>query len=179
VAQYLATVTDRTATNTFGSRYVFADINQTDVGFTTRFNVSFSPKLSLQVYAEPFFGVGQFGVPKEFARPGTFEFLQYGRDVGTIAFNPFTTTYTIDPDGRGSAPPFDLAVEDFNSKWLVAKAVWRWEWRPGSTLYLAWTQQRYDESHPGDFSLARDFGSLLNAPADNVFLVKITYWFGR
>src|SRR5262249_40861474 len=128
---------------------------------------------------EPFFGVGRYGAPKELARAATFDFRQYGRDIGTILFDSATQTYTIDPDGRGPSSPFNLAVEDFNAKSLVAKAVWRWEWRSGSTLYVAWTQQRFDDGHPGDFSLGRDFASLVNAHADNVVLAKISYWFGR
>jgi hypothetical protein len=179
VAQYLDTVVDANATSTFGARYVFSNIDQTNVGFTTRFNVSLTPTTSLQFYIEPFFGVGKYGLPKELARPGTFDFLQYGRDIGTSELNPVTRTYAIDPDGAGPSAPFDIAVEDFNSKYLVAKAVWRWEWRAGSTLYVAWTQQASDETHPGQFSLARDFRSLLHAPADDVLLVKISYWFGR
>ena len=55
----------------------------------------------------------------------------------------------------------------------------RWEWRPGSTLFLAWTQQRQDARYPGSFSLGRDVEALFGAPADDVLFVKLTYWLGR
>jgi hypothetical protein len=51
--------------------------------------------------------------------------------------------------------------------------------RPGSTLYLVWTEQREDYSHPGDFALGRDARARFGAPADDVLLVKVSYWMGR
>jgi hypothetical protein len=179
IAQYLDTVADSTATSTYGARYVFANIDQTQMGLTTRVNLSLTPRISLQVYAEPFVGVGEFGAPKELAQAGTFDFLRYGLDVGTLAFDPRTQTYTVDPDGAGPARSFVIANQDFNAKSLVAKAVLRWEWRPGSTFYAAWTQQRFNDAFPGEFDLGRDARALLSAQADNVFLVKLTYWLGR
>jgi hypothetical protein len=83
----------------------------------------------------------------------------------------------VDPDGGGPARPFVFGNPDFNLKSLRLNTVFRWEWRPGSTLYLAWTQQREDMARPGVFDVGPDLRSLFAAPADNVFLVKIAYWF--
>ena len=58
-------------------------------------------------------------------------------------------------------------------------AVFRWEWRLGSTLYFVWTQNRVDLSNPGRLSLGRDSRRLVTAPADDILLVKFAYWFGR
>jgi hypothetical protein len=58
-------------------------------------------------------------------------------------------------------------------------AIFRWEWRLGSTLFLAWTQQRQDLRDPGQFRLGRDFGRVFTGAADNVFVAKISYWFNR
>ena len=66
------------------------------------------------------------------------------------------------------------AVYDFDSD-----ERFRWEFIPGSTLYGVWTQQRQDFSHPGDLRFRRDAAALFSAPADDVFLVKMTYWIGR
>jgi len=52
------------------------------------------------------------------------------------------------------------------------------EWRLGSALYIVWTEQRYDGAHPGQLDLGRDTRALFRAPPDDVFLVKISYWFG-
>jgi hypothetical protein len=53
----------------------------------------------------------------------------------------------------------------------------RWEWRPGSTLYLAWQQTRSDFEAIGDFRFRRDLGELFRTTPDNIFLVKVSYWF--
>ena len=72
--------------------------------------------------------------------------------------------------------PFD---PDFNFKSLRLNAIFRWEWRLGSTLYVAWTQQREDLTDPGRFRPVHDVGRLFTSPADNVLLIKISRWFSR
>ena len=56
----------------------------------------------------------------------------------------------------------------------MGKAVFRWQWRPGSTLYVAWTQQRFNQDYAGEFNFGRDARALLSSPADDVFLVKLS-----
>ncbi len=171
-AQYLLRLADPAATSTFGQRYVFAEIDQNVFAVNTRVNYTFSPGLSLQVFMQPFIATGDFGPPKEFAAPGTFEFLEYGKDVGEIANG------RVYPTGQASGgPSFALPAPDFNVRSLRGNAVMRWEWRPGSTLYLAWQQTRNDFEPIGDFSAGRDLGALFGAPPDNIFLVKVSYWF--
>ena len=153
-AQYVLEKDDASATATYGKRYVFARLQQKQFSMDTRVNVLFTPKLSLQVYMQPLVVVGDYVDFKSLARPKTFDFDPYtGTDVG----NP-----------------------DFNFKSLRTNAIFRWEWRRGSTLYLAWTQSRVDAlSHPGEFEFGRDVGRVFTAPADNVFLIKVSRWFGK
>ncbi len=179
IAQYVQTVTDATATDTYGARYVFSDLDRTELSMSTRVNWVLTPRVSLQVYAQPLLAAGDYWGFKHLARPATFDFLRYGDHGSTIAFDPAVGTYRIDPDGAGAAPAFTLTNPDFNFKSLRLNAIFRWEWRPGSTLYLVWTEQREDNSHPGDFSLGRDTRALFGAPADDVLLVKVSYWIGR
>ncbi|HVF39424.1 MAG TPA: DUF5916 domain-containing protein, partial [Gemmatimonadaceae bacterium] len=170
-AQFLRRITDPAATRTFGSRYVFADVDQTTVSLDTRINYTFSPSLSLQVFAQPFFASGDYGAAKEFAEPGKFEFLEYGRDIGVIAGDK------IFPNGQGTgALSFDVPRPDFNVGSLRGNAVMKWEWRPGSTMYLAWQQTRGSFQPLGNFELGRDFDRLFLAQPDNIFLVKVSYW---
>jgi hypothetical protein len=58
-------------------------------------------------------------------------------------------------------------------------AVFRWEWRLGSTLYLVWTENRQDLSDPGVFSPRRDIGKVFTAAPNDIFLVRFAYWFSR
>jgi Domain of unknown function (DUF5916)/Carbohydrate family 9 binding domain-like len=179
VAQYLATVPDPAATATFGSRYVFGGLDQTELSIPLRVNLVLSPKLSLQLYTQALLSAGDYPAIKEFAAPRTYDFPAYGTDVGTLAREPGGAAFVIDPDGAGPAAPFRLADPDFNVKSLRANAVLRWEFRLGSTMYLVWTQRRQDPAHPGDFSFGRDARDLLRASPDDVFMVKVAWWLGR
>ena len=67
---------------------------------------------------------------------------------------------------------------DFTVRSLRANAIFRWEFRPGSTLFVVWTQQRQDRTGTGDFDLGDDVNALFTAPADDVVMVKVSYWFG-
>ena len=178
-AQYLATVVDPRQTATYGSRFVFGDLAQTEVSMPTRVNVTLSPRLGLQLYMQPLVSVGDYGAITEFARPRTYDFREYGRDLGTIARVPGTSLLEIDPDAGGPAPSFRLSQPDFNIKSLRVNAVGRWEFRPGSTLFLVWTRFGNDRSNPGEFRFGRDVSDLWGAEPDDVFLVKVSYWIGR
>ena len=68
---------------------------------------------------------------------------------------------------------------NFNFRSLRVNAVFRWEWRLGSTLYVVWTQQREDSVTTGEFRLGRDLRGMFRAPGDHVFLVKLAYWLSR
>ena len=179
VAQYLATVADPTATSTFGRRYVFGALDQTEVSIPLRVNLVLSPRLSLQLYTQALLSAGDYPAIKELAAPRTYDFPIYGVDVGTIETDAGGGAYLIDPDGGGAAPPFRLPIPDFNLKSLRVNAVLRWEFRPGSAAYVVWTRRLQDGANPGDFSFGRDLGDLLSAPADDVFMVKVAWWLGR
>ncbi len=178
-AQWVTSADDPTAAATFSRRYVFADLTQTEVSMTTRLNWILTPNVSLQVYAQPLISVGTYRAFKELARPRRFDFLRYGSDTGSLAYDAGTGSYSVDPDGPGPAAAFAFGQPDFNFKSLRVNAIFRWEWRPGSTLYLAWTQKREDTAYPGVFELRRDVRGLVSAPADDILLMKVSYRFGR
>jgi hypothetical protein len=150
---------------------VFAPLDQTVFSVSTRFNYTFTPDLSLQVFAQPFIASGAFGSAREFAAPGTFDFLTYGEDVGEIHDG------RIYPEGRGEgATSFPVPRPDFNVRSLRGNAVLRWEWRPGSTLFVAWQQTREDFAPVGTFDLPVDARALFAASPDNILVIKVNYW---
>jgi hypothetical protein len=175
-AQHVTAVDDPTAVTFFGRRYVFADIEQNTIGMDLRVNWTFSPTLTLELYAQPFVSSGRYSSFKEFAQPRGLEKLVYGADVGTIQEED--GAYTIDPDGTGLAAPFAVGNPDFNFRSIRGNAVLRWEFRPGSTLFLVWTQSRSDTEPVGTMSIGHDLGALFRAPSDNIFMVKVNYWIG-
>lgn len=184
-AQYVTTVTDAAATSTYGRRYVFASLNQTTLAIDTRLNVTFRPDLTLELYAQPFLSSNDFGGLKELRAPRTFDFDEYGRDLGT-AQPASDGTIEVDPDGAGSAPSFRVDDRDFHLGSLRGNAVLRWEWRPGSTFYLVWQQDRAERltaldaeasgRDPGDFEFRRNVRDLFDVRPTNVLLFKVSYW---
>jgi hypothetical protein len=96
-----------------------------------------------------------------------------------VMYDGGANTYRIDPDGTGAAAPFTLDNPDFTTSSLRGTAVLRWEYRPGSTLYFVWTQQRSAYDPAGSFDFGRARSMILDGKATNVFQVKATYWLGR
>ncbi len=171
--QWITSLSDQLMAETYGRRYIFGRIDQTVVASEIRLNWIFNPRLSLQVYLQPYIAVGKYDRLKQLNRPRSYDYLIYGQDGSTIFYQ--NSYYLIDPDGSGPAAAFSIYDPDFNYKSLRGTIVLRWEYRLGSLLYLVWTQNRADYAHPGDFSLWRDLGNLFTAPGDNVFLIKFTY----
>jgi hypothetical protein len=184
-AQYVTRITDPLAEATYGTRYVFSELDRSTVSLETRVELTFSPTLSLQLYIEPFISTGDYGRLKEFRAPGTFDYLSYGEDVGTVELNP-EGRYEVDPDGSGPAPAFTISDRDFSYRSLLGNAVLRWEWRPGSTVFLVWQQRRVNEvtgqsgladrRWVGSFDLSRDASDMFSVAPDNIFMVKVNYW---
>ena len=144
----------------------------------TRVEWTFTPVVSLQVYAQPFVSAGRYSGFKEFRTPGTYDFDVYGLNRGTIARSA-SGVYTVDPDGAGAAPAFAFGDPNFNVRNLRGNAVLRWEYRPGSALFVVWQQQRSGFEPIGDFDTTRDVGAIFRTVPTNVFLIKATYWIGR
>jgi hypothetical protein len=180
MSQYVTQISDRTATTFYGSRYVFSHLEQKQLYMTVRGAVTFTPSLSLDVFAQPLIASGDYTNFEEFAAPRQQRKLVYGKDVGTVTTSgeAGTLQYAIDPDGPGPASTFTLDNPNFNFRSLRGTSVLRWEWRPGSTAYLVWTQTRSDTAPLGNLSFSRDRSALFKAPADNIFVLKISYWFG-
>ena len=182
-AHYVTAVSDPLATETFGQRYIFANLNQITVSLDTRFNITFTPNLSFELYAQPFVSTGNYGALKEFRAPGTFDFLRYGTDKGTLT-NQGDGTFLVDPDAAGPAAGFSVDNRDFTYRSLLGNAVLRWEWRPGSTLYLVWQQSRVQDLEASDPTLSRigesrighDTAEIFRIQPDNIFQLKISYW---
>ncbi len=176
LAQWITKVEDPTAVLTYGARYVFGEIVQHTISASIRVNWAFTPRLTLQAYLQPFIATGDYSYFKELAAPKTYDFNIYGEGSSTISFSD--GLYTADPDGPGPAPSFSFPNPDFNIRSMRGTVVLRWEYRPGSALYLVWTQKRMDFENTGVLDLSRDFVDMIKAPGDNIFLIKISYRWG-
>jgi hypothetical protein len=97
--------------------------------------------------------------------------------VGTVARDS-TGAYKVDPDGAGPASAFTVPDPNFNFRSLLGNAVLRWEYRPGSAVFLVWQQSRSETQPFGDFDFSRDFRALVDNRPENIFAIKATYWLG-
>jgi hypothetical protein len=146
-SQWVENVTAGTTTH-----YVFGRIDQKTAGVSTRVNYTMTPTLSLQIYARPFVSSGRYSNFKE---------LVDGRAERYVdRYAPYA--YDGNPD--------------FNFRSFRTTNVLRWEYRPGSALFVVWQQGREEVASYGDFRFGRDVGAAFNAPATNVFLVKFSRW---
>jgi hypothetical protein len=148
--QWVANIPDSSAASTYNTNYVFSDLIQQVTSGTIQLDWGFTPELSLQMYVQPYIAVGSYSNFKKLAEGGTYNFEAY--------------------DYQGTNP-------DFNFKSFKANVVLRWEYRPGSLIYLVWTHDRLNYDNAGVYDLGNDIQSLLNEDADNIFLIKLTYLF--
>ena len=181
-AQYVAARDDA---GTGERRYLFSGLDQTVVAMTTRLNYTFSPTLTLQLYAQPFVAAGEYRGFMEVADPAARRFGDRFRPLSEEA-RACDGFYGVRPQGAGCGDDAAFAYRfddpDFNVKQFRSNAVVRWEYRPGSTLFVVWSQGREHALSDGSFRLGRDFGRLfgmdrdVSIPATNVLMVKLNYW---
>ncbi len=187
-AQYVTATSTLPYEATYGRRYFFGDIDRKTLTLETRVDYTFSPTLTLQLYAQGLLSSGDYLRYKQLATPGAFDFVRFGEgsavDAGGIVScrggsicRDAAGTQHVDLDGDG-AVDFTFGDRDFNVRSLLGNAVLRWEYRPGSTLFLVWQRQQQGRVGVGDFDFSRDLDALWGIPADNRFIVKANFWFG-
>lgn len=181
-AQFITSVSDVSIPSTFNRRYIFAELDQTTVGATIRMNWILNPELSFQIYAQPYFNSGRYNNYKELLRAKSFDFTVYGENGSTITPISSPTgevyAYSLDPDGTGARTSATIGKPDFSYRSLRGNAVLRWEYLPGSALFLVWTQSREDIEFAGDFQFGRSIDRIVNIKPDNIFMLKLSYWLG-
>ncbi len=176
-AFYLGQYADPTAGATFGNQYLFAPLDQNILSVSTRLDYYFTPALSLQLYAQPFVATGDFRSPRSLVQPRTYDFRAYGTGGSTVATDPATGATTVDADGAGPAPSNTYGNQDFRIRSIRSNVVLRWEYRPGSTLFLVWNQSRFNLGSDPRFRPFRDLGDIFSDDMQNVLLVKANYYF--
>ena len=188
-AQYVGTSTTLPYAPTFGNRYIFAELTRRELSLETRLNLVLDPHLSLQLFAQPLLSSGDFLSYRQLLRPGSFEFDTF--DEGSYLETPGGAATCaggrtcVDDEGsryidfdRDGVTDYTFDDRDFNVRSLIGNAVLRWEYRPGSTLFLVWQRQQENEINSGRFDFRRDVDALFGAIAENVFMIKLNYWIG-
>jgi hypothetical protein len=155
-SQWYGNFTDSVGT----THYTFADLQQKEYGFTWRFDYILNPNASFQFYASPFVSKGTYSNVRELDNPRSTRYEDRFQAYGD-------TAVTNNPGG-------------FNFQAFNSNAVFRWEYRPGSTLFLVWSQGRgaFDPTE-GNNSFRGDLDNLFGTRAEDRFLVKVSYWLNR
>jgi hypothetical protein len=158
-----------------GARYLLGRLDQETLGLTLRANVFITPDLSIQYYGSPFVSNGSYGQFKRATSPRADAYADrfYRFADSEIAYVAEVNAYRVNEGGTTYA----FRNPDFDFRQFRSNLVARWEFKPGSSLYVVWSQDRTGEDISGT-SLASSLDALRLAPAANVFLVKLTYWFG-
>lgn len=175
--QWVGVFDDPVATATFGKRYVFGKMDQTTISANIRLDWTFTPQLSLQLFLQPLISAGDFLNFKELSRPRSYDLLIYGTNGSTISKDG--ESYTVDPDGSGPASTFTFDNPQYNYTSIRGNAVLRWEYMPGSVLYFVWTQSRSNNRELGDFNFGPSADKLWHMMPDNIFMVKMSYWWNK
>jgi hypothetical protein len=160
-----------------GSRYLLARIDQTTVGLTLRLNYTMSPRLSLQVYAQPFLGAGRYREYKEPAELRALDPDARFEELDGDQIREIDGELAIDRDRDGQID-YRADRPDFNVRELRSNVVVRWEYRPGSTLFVIWSHDRSASDDDGRFRIGPELGDLARIAGEHVLLLKLTYWWG-
>ena len=156
---------------TFGNRYVFAFIDRTTISTRFRANYAFSPNLTLEGYAEPFVASGEYSHFGELAAARSKYLREYGTDG---------TSYSVDSAGTRTivdgTSTFALDNRDFHVRSFRSNLVLRWEWNPGSTLFVVWQQNRRTAENIGDAVRFSELLRTTRAAGDNFLSLKVSYW---
>ncbi|HZL12047.1 MAG TPA: DUF5916 domain-containing protein [Prolixibacteraceae bacterium] len=152
------------------AKYLVGTIDRNTISSTIRFEYFISPEISLQYYGNPY------------ASTGTYEGFREVADASNKSLDKRYISLLSSADNkyellRDGSPAYTIHNPDFNFHEFKSNLVGRWEFRPGSTLYLVWTNTRSAYSDKLDQSIWNSFGDIMNVKAQNVFMIKFSYWF--
>lgn len=172
-ARYVETVELKTE-----NKYIMATLNRHTTNINIRIDFSITPDLSIQYWGQPFLFAGDYSNFMRVTDPANSSYYdQFHKFTESeISYDSDNNTYLIDENGDGSTDYSfenpDFSVYDFRSNLVV-----RWEYIPGSTVFLVWSQGKYGDESLGEFDINRQVQSLLDAKTSNVFLIKFSYRF--
>jgi hypothetical protein len=157
-------------------RYILARIKQETYNFTFRFNYNFTPDLSVQYYGSPFISNGKYHDFKYATDPHSTDITKrcYTYGISEISYDEPTNTYNVDEGSSG----YFFRNPDFSFRQFRSNLVIRWEYRPGSTLYLVWENNRNSRDGLYIPSFSENLDELFSVVPTNIFMLKINFWLG-
>jgi hypothetical protein len=161
-------------------RYIFASIDRKTISASFRVNFNISPDLTLQYWGQPFICSGKYSDHKYITEPMADDYKNRFHIYTNDQKNYNSDNIYIDENVDGTTD-YSIEYKDFNIREFLSNLVLRWEYSPGSSLYLVWSQNRNFNNNTGAMDYFNDLGDLFdrdtNVP-NNVFLIKFSYRFG-
>ncbi len=158
-----------------GPEYLLGRINQYTKALTARIRYTFSPSLSLEFYGQPFISSGEYQSFKRVDKPRSESYSLRFQNLKVQSGE--NSSYVSDIDGDGDLEEFrnpDFKLEQFRSNLVL-----RWDFSPGSKLFLVWARGMTSYSKQADFNFMNNLGDLLHQHPDDTLMLKISYWMGR
>ncbi len=155
-------------------RYIFGTINEKTLGLTFRIDLNISPQLSIQYYGNPFIARGAYSEYKYIKDPSAKRFSDRIEKYDYTALP--AGYYSLDENYDGVAD-YSIANPDFNFQQFRSNFVAKWEYRLGSFIYFIWSNDRTGRTGSPGNSYGQSLSQLMKIFPNNIFLIKLNYWF--
>ncbi len=155
--------------------YIMGQLDSKQFSLAARVNISLTPDMSVQYYGQPFYFAGKYSKFKSITDPDASAYSDRYHEYSNseIKLDAESNVYTVNPDGGGAGFSFDNP--DFHFLQYRSNLVYRWEYKPGSTIFLVWSQGRTTDGSNGTFMFNDYSKELRTASPKNDFLIKISY----
>jgi len=173
--QYVAQVEDKG-----NDKYIFASIDRKTISTSFRVNLNLSPNLTVQYWGQPFIATGKYFDHKYITTPMADAYHDRFWTYTPSQISLVDDTYNIDETVDGKVD-YSFGKSDFNVQEFLSNLVVRWEYSPGSSVFLVWSQTRSGYNNSGVLDFSNNLGDLFNSGDNkphNVFLIKFSYRFG-
>jgi hypothetical protein len=158
------------------TRYIFGRVKYNEFRIVFRCNYNITPNFTIQYYGQPFIGAGKFNRFSKITNPKADNYEDRFYSFRNNEISQTANTYSVDESSDGTID-YSFRNPDFNVKEFLSNLVIRWEYTPGSTFYLVWSQNRAGVDPTGEFALSNNLDSLYDIHPHNIFLMKVSHWF--
>ena len=164
-----------TSYNVPGNRYILGTINQKTLGMTFRVDLNLTPEFSIQYYGSPFVSIGKYSQLKYVTNPRAGVY----NDRFEIYQDPVLSEgmYQLYDYNNGPRIDYSVANPDFNFHQFRSNLVAKWEYRLGSFIYFVWSSERTENTSESNASVGESYKQIRSIFPNNIFLIKLNYWF--
>ncbi len=168
--QYVTTIEGNGPDN-----YIMGRLDSKQFSVSARVNVGITPDMSIQYYGQPFFFSGHYSHFKTITNPDASDYYTRFHEYSSneIQLNSESAVYNVDTDGNKTDFSFD--DPDFHFLQYRSNLVFRWEYMPGSTIFLVWSQGRTTDGPEGQFMFNKYSDQIVKTHPQNDFLIKVSY----